>query len=197
MSKEDYYQMRNMNIKTFVLHIPDENNNSKFNITDEYIGLLNEVIEDSMRGDFRIDHYSCHGQIHPAIKKLIEKSGKLVDSRMCNRAGNIKEECEVSATKKEGEIICRWCAGTALDKNVLLPDGTVLMCSMDFGMQFVLGNLLTEDYEEIAEGKRKILLRKKLQSEEYGDILCRNCHRSMERTKWEAHVKEKLERDKL
>ena len=32
---------------------------------------------------------------------------------------------------------------TNLNENVLLPDGTVIMCCMDYGMTGVFGNLFT------------------------------------------------------
>ena len=36
-----------------------------------------------------------------------------------------------------------------MNHNVLLPNGDVVLCCMDFGMQHVLGNLKRQSYEEI------------------------------------------------
>lgn len=45
------------------------------------------------------------------------------------------------------------CATTPFyDHNVLLPDGRVVLCCMDYGMKHVLGNLLEQDYIDLFSG---------------------------------------------
>ena len=39
------------------------------------------------------------------------------------------------------------------DRNVLLPNGDVVLCCMDYNLVHILGNLLTQTYEEIMQGK--------------------------------------------
>jgi hypothetical protein len=39
------------------------------------------------------------------------------------------------------------------DRNVLLPDGSVVLCCMDYKLKHIIGNLLTQSYEEIMAGK--------------------------------------------
>ena len=60
-----------------------------------------------------------------------------------------------------------------MDHWVLLPDGTVVLCCMDFGMEHVIGNLLENTYGEIIDGQPYKNLRKEMLYG--GDILCRKC----------------------
>ena len=39
------------------------------------------------------------------------------------------------------------------DRNVLLPNGDVVLCCMDYNLKHIIGNLLTQTYEEIFKGK--------------------------------------------
>lgn len=182
MSRDDYLKIRDLELKSFVLHIPDSEYNSKFKITDSYLNLLRDVIKDTIDGRFKINYYSCHGSVHEAIKELIIFSKIHVNNQMFDRAGNLHEEGITHSVEKKGKIICKWCGGNALDKNVLLPNGIVLLCCMDYGMTFPLGNLLKQNFDEISEGKIKQYYRMLLESESTGKILCRYCHRSLEVT---------------
>lgn len=181
MTQEDFFRIRSLNFANFVLHIPDQENNSKFILNDSYMKLLNKIILCSVAGEFRIDHFSCHGTVHPQIRKMVEASGIQVDSKMFDRAGNVHERCDIdSGNRKKGSIICRFCKGIALDKNVLLPNGQVLLCCMDYGMEFPLGNLIFQSFEDISEGSLKAQYRDMMMHDDgVNSILCRSCHRSI------------------
>ena len=71
-------------------------------------------------------------------------------------------------------ISCSLC-GDELNHNNLLPDGTVLLCDFDYGMQHVLGNLLEQTYEEILSGRELERIRKGMEGDSQQDILCRKC----------------------
>lgn len=180
MKLEDYIAIKSIVIENFVIHIPDNEGNSKFLLDNAYLALLDTVINDIVHGIIKVKCFSCHGTVHRQILPLISRTNIPVNSILFDRAGNIAQSTSIKrSTKKKGSIICKWCGGTSLDKNVLLPDGTVLLCCMDYGMQYVLGNLLYEDYAAIDEGEKKYLFRDLLESEKLGNILCRTCHRSV------------------
>lgn len=58
---------------------------------------------------------------------------------------------------------------------MLLPDGTVSLCCMDMGLDYIVGNLLTQSFDEILYGDVLKNLRRCLRSEKYGDCICRHC----------------------
>ena len=84
MTKEDYEKIKNVRFDSFVLHIPDEEQNSKFNITADYLELLKLVNE-----NISIDYYSCHGTVCKDIIPYIDKE-KYAGIALGNRAGNLE-----------------------------------------------------------------------------------------------------------
>ena len=56
-----------------------------------------------------------------------------------------------------------------------MPDGTVVLCAMDFGMDHVLGNLLMQSYEEVMASPVLDELRRCMESEKNGSCICREC----------------------
>ncbi|MBR5420833.1 MAG: SPASM domain-containing protein [Lachnospiraceae bacterium] len=180
MKPEDYYRLRELPIHNFVLHAADKDGNSKIPVTRGYLSLLSEIAEDHASGRFKLASISVHGQMHPEVEKIL---GKLTDvnvlSEIYNRAGNLEADEGISIAvdrEKKGHISCSKCNGDELSKNILLPDGTVVMCMMDYGLEYILGNLNTDSYIDIAEGPKKMEIRRLLRSEKNGKLLCRYCH---------------------
>ncbi len=64
------------------------------------------------------------------------------------------------------------------DQNVLLPNGDVVLCCMDYSVKHRLGNLLTDDYYDLfkSQGMGHLVS----ENMKYGasDSLCRNCIRA-------------------
>ena len=79
----------------------------------------------------------------------------------------------VENKKNTGHIVCVNCEAD-IHHNVLLPDGTLLLCCMDYGMKHILGNLLEQDYDALHESEeaKKIINGFK---DDTIDTLCRNC----------------------
>jgi radical SAM protein with 4Fe4S-binding SPASM domain len=69
--------------------------------------------------------------------------------------------------------------------NVLLPNGDVMLCCMDYSLKHNLGNLLTSSYDEVINGnevKKVAALNKKIG---YSDeVLCRSCNDGFCHTPW-------------
>lgn len=172
MKKEDIERLKTVEFDDITLHIPDQEGNSKFEISDDYIEIL-RLFQDNIR----ISSYSCHGEIHPAVEKYIDKSIICV-SAMMNRAGNL--DCGAESHPK-GEVVCM--VGTNGKYGnwtpEILPDGTVLLCCMDYGMKHVLGNILKTSVREILDGIEYKRVQKGMKDES-ADILCRKCNGAIE-----------------
>ena len=65
--------------------------------------------------------------------------------------------------------------GEAFDHNVILPDGTVLLCPQDYGMKHVLGNLFYESYQDIINSSEMEKVKKGCNGDCSIEILCRSC----------------------
>ncbi len=182
MTMEDYERLSKLKVNNFVLHAADKDVNAKIPVTGEYLTLLEAVVEGHRSGKFPITTISVHGDFHPQIVSLMEKIADVpVLREIYDRAGNLEDKEGVTTfveKEKTGRITCSKCNGDKLDVNYLLPDGTVLLCPMDWGMEYVLGNLSTDSYDEISEGERKQEYRRRLKSEKNGKMICRLCHAS-------------------
>jgi radical SAM protein with 4Fe4S-binding SPASM domain len=97
-----------------------------------------------------------------------DNSGK-VDNPI-SRAGNVWDE-----ENKIGKFSCGSTAN--FDNNLLLPNGDVYLCCMDFSLKHKLGNLLETHYDNL---DRSEVFR--LSNNEYSDIICRKCF--LFRKKW-------------
>jgi len=177
--KESFQKLEKVKFEEITLHIPDAEGNSKFDITDEYLENLKLFHE-----KFKVTNYSCHGTIHPAVEQYIDKTCSY-SSTMFNRAGNLEYG---KCNNPEGEIICM--VGTIGRYGnwtpEVLPDGTLLLCCMDYGMKHVLGNLLDMSVSEIMKGDEYQKVQKGMK-EDGIDILCRKCSGAIEVLKTPAY----------
>lgn len=160
-TEEDYQKLKNVKYEVTTIHVPDCDNRSTFNITDEYLELLHK---------WPCDNYSCHGNLEPRVQPYLQRNKGYI-TYMHDRAGNVegRKHHQIELNKK---VVCCNC-GLRLDHNVLLPDGTVLMCCMDYGMTEVFGNLFEQSYMEVLNSETACLARGKMI--DVVECLCRKC----------------------
>lgn len=179
LKKESIERLKSVEFDEITLHIPDKEGNSKFNITEEYLELL-ELFHER----FYITSYSCHGEIHPAVQNYL-KADNAYSNLMMDRAGNLDYG---QSSNPKGEIVCM--VGTIGSYGnwtpEVLPDGTLLLCCMDYSMKHVLGNLLTMDVKEILRGSEYQKVQTGMKAEQI-DILCRKCSGAMEVSQTQAY----------
>jgi len=149
--------------KKLVKHLPDAMGNMPgCRLTDNYWYALNtlgpleitnmmtmssnaEILEELRAG---ISRLSNKGDI---IRKLPKerfvgwtRAGSLNKNRVVGQEmlPDVDWKCGIS------------CATTPYyDHNVVLPDGRVVLCCMDYGLKHILGNITVDSYEQIVGGK--------------------------------------------
>lgn len=174
MTEEDFQIIRNVSFDHVTLHIPDQEGNSKFEITESYLDLLKRFLK-----EISVNAYSCHGTIHEKVADLLDDSKTLADEMM-NRSGNLGyEELETYAPK--GEIVCQ--IGTAEEPGCwapeVLPDGTTVLCCMDYSMRHILGNIFEQSAEEILNSSEYLSVAEGMKND-WRKILCRECSAACE-----------------
>lgn len=157
---EDYERLKDVKYEVVTIHLPDEEGRSTFKITDEYLEILNK---------WECDNHSCHGTVAEAVKPYINPYKNLI-TFMHDRAGNVEGRPHTNIDE-DRQIYCIT-SGLSLNHNVLLPDGTVLMCCMDYGMTEVFGNLFEQSYSEVVMSKEANEMRRRLYG---GESICRKC----------------------
>lgn len=169
VTEDDYELLKEVNFQHLQLHIPDKEGNSKFHITKQYLSIFDKFNE-----RFDVTGYSCHGQVHDAIKPYI-KSEILFGNEMMNRAGNL-DYSDLKTYSHRGALVCG--SGSLEQRGgwlpEILPNGTVLLCCMDYGMDHILGNILKQEWDEIFEGQEYLNFEKGL-DDETTPLLCRHC----------------------
>jgi hypothetical protein len=163
MAFSDIDLMESVPFKFFRVHLPSAEENENIIKGKTYIQLLKRVIKTNINKTF---HF--HGKnLHPEISHLIRNVQLLP---LCSRGQNITLKHRPSPPRHRGTLGCV----RKLRNNVLLPNGDVLLCSMDYGMQHVLGNLMAADYASLFSGQEFSRI-KRGQSDEGVDLLCRYC----------------------
>lgn len=168
--------------KRVILHTADADGYANIPITDNYLYLLERVINAKKTdGSPFVDSSNCQSTPNEAVLQITK--GKVNNYfELHDRAGNLEESEErgIKHFEKHGVIYCS--AGEKLNNFVLLPDGTVVLCCMDFGMQHVMGNLYTNTYEDIMNGKTMQNLKRAMREDESIPCICRQCLYAMEET---------------
>ncbi len=151
----------------FRIHLPSDSMSEKKWVNDNYLRVLDNLSKSKINTSFH-----CHGK-NPdyRVRSILKDSNKTFAFRsLYQRSGNLDLKNRFNLTKKRGTIGCR----RSLLCNVLLPNGDVLLCSNDYEMKHVLGNIASSSYESLfnADEFNKILIG---QQDDAVDILCRYC----------------------
>ena len=171
LSLPQFREIEDIPFRMVVLHLPDQKGYANIPVTEEYLQLLRYVVQKKKKdGSSFIDFANCQCEPHPKAVEVIDHQ-VMITWDMIDRAGNLDDEALRSATCKHEPIYCG--RASAYNHNVLLPNGDVVLCCMDFGMQRVLGNLKRQSYEEIMQGEALRSVVRENGGE--GDALCRKC----------------------
>jgi len=175
-TKKDIDQILDLPFQFVGLHVADEFGFARITVTEEYYKNVERLINAVKKnGEPFVNDISAQGNPLPRIAEMCKGKYEVLIS-LQNRAGNLESDelagREQSLTTEK--ITCCF-SGPKLNNHVALPDGTLLLCNMDYGMQHVLGNLLNNTYDEIrkCEEMRKIF--RGVAGDQSVDLLCRKC----------------------
>ena len=169
-------------VRIVKIHFPDDAGNMKgWKLTDDweyaYTGIRSIVQAAGI-------HYEAmtmsDGGVHPAIRHLpgvtVSHSWSIAAH---DRAGTldkdkVKEQPIAFIPKHTGPVRCIKTA--KYDQGVLLPNGEVLLCCMDYEKKHIMGNLLKNPYESLAAGPAMQQLLAYNAFPHYTDAtLCKSC----------------------
>ena len=143
-------------------------------INDEYLSLLADLV-----GAGIITNLHFHGNVvHPAVGAWLRQHDVDIEKhRIHDRAGNLnikKTKARTSrqiqkATRPNGKLRCH-----RIYQNILLPNGDVVLCCMDWSAEYVLGNLKRDRFEDLyrSETFQRVLRGLKRPG---NDLMCRRC----------------------
>jgi len=138
----------------FTLHLPDQERKAKHPITKKYIQLIERMGE--LREHIQNFNVMTMGNVHESVSHVFSEAPI---PQMWSRSGNLFGESlmkpELINRKDEYKSVYhgdkpKTCGCIEkLYHNVVLPNGDVSLCCMDYGLEHIIGNLLNQTYEEI------------------------------------------------
>lgn len=176
-SEQDVKKTLELPIHYVTLHVADKYGYAHIPLTEEYYKNV-EYFIDAKKKDGRpfVDFVNAQAEPNEKIAEICKGKFEIMSS-VQDRAGNLEEDNlqrREHDLEKGEKIMCCFC-GPELTNNVVLPDGTVLLCNMDYGMQHVLGNLLLDDYETMRSGGELYRVFDGMNGNKDVDVLCRKC----------------------
>ncbi len=174
ITEEDINELLKIDFEFVVLHCADKMGYASIPITETYYKCVERLIDGKKKNGSPFVNM-CNAQTDPDeyIKEICKDKYEIL-TLMTNRAGNITEDGLIETGPLKGAIRCGN-MGDKLNSNVLLPDGTVILCCMDYGMKHVLGNIQRETFHQLYSGQEMRLIRRGMSADAKPDILCRKC----------------------
>ena len=163
MSAHDVHAIKHIPFHHFCLHLPDQAGRMTWKPNDVYV----ETVA-ALKASIPNLTFMCVGDLHPHLRQLFDPMDWT--GSLNSRAGNLEI---MNLPRQSGPLFCT--ASPELCHNVLLPDGTVTLCCMDYGVEHPLGNLMEQSYQSLflREEYEKV---RDLMSSEDQEVICRHCY---------------------
>lgn len=172
MTLEIYERLRRLrNVKGLTIHLPDSEGNAIIPVTEEYKKLLRFILYNGMASCQTT--FSVHGKaVH---KELIPIINIIPQYRIHDRAGCLKTDDKTVHKVHwiSGAIRC----GNGFahpESGIVIPNGNVFLCCMDFGLEYKLGNLLEQEWSDIMKSPLRKRMKEDRETGCHNEI-CRYC----------------------
>lgn len=173
MTVEDVDRICDIPFRKFAVHLPENLGLTKIKVTTQYLNVLEALIEREIRNLGLHLHEGLNGPEEPQeeVSALLARLNVVPENRWINsRAGNLDPSIRPAGSRLVGELApCR-----RLKSNVLLPNGDVALCCMDWSLKHVMGNLLELEYDDLFLSEEYLRVLSGY-SDDSIDIVCRQC----------------------
>ena len=169
MTNQDINKIKHIKFNCFYLHVPDIYGIMVVPNKITHMKTLKNIKKDNFSNLSVVAFNSDYFKKFIAFKQFVDLFGKIKVVWAVSRAGAIPL---LPNWRRKGRIACGHYKRP--DHFSLLPNGDVALCCMDWKLQHILGNLLTDSWEDLfkSEEYKKILRGLK---DESIDIACRQC----------------------
>ena len=164
-------------VEVVMLHLPDANGNMKgWKYSEEWLENLKVISHLKLPCGVGAMTMDGSGLVAPELQSIV---GRLAGWQGHTRADSLNLEQikgqSISLTpRNEFALTCR--STPFYDRNVLLPNGDVVLCCMDYDLKHIIGNLLKQTYEEIFQSKPLLDLIAMNEKPEFDKCsICKSC----------------------
>nr|WP_249807238.1 MULTISPECIES: radical SAM/SPASM domain-containing protein [unclassified Bradyrhizobium] len=167
MNGRDLRRLRAMQFRVFLVHVFDDGTHMDSGLVKRnYVDLMRQLVD----ADFSSLLFIVMGEVHPDLVGIIPDEA-LVRSRPPRSRDGDGEKMVGARQPIVGALTC---PDERQYRNVLLPNGDVTFCCMDFERRHVLGNLLRDRYKDLFEGAAFCNIADRMNGTD-GFLLCRSC----------------------
>jgi hypothetical protein len=171
-------------VEVIMLHLPDNNGNMKgWKNSEEWqraAAIISHTNVPCGVGAMTMDR---NGIVHPDLQSMVGRLSGWVGHTRADSL-NLEQIGGQAISITPHNTFSLTCKSTPFyDRNVLLPDGSVVLCCMDYDLKHVIGNLLTQTYDEVMQGKPLLDLIAINETPEYSKCsICKACENVTELT---------------
>ncbi|WP_439373252.1 SPASM domain-containing protein [Bradyrhizobium sp. DASA03120] len=168
MNERDLQRLQALTFRVFLVHVFDDGThmNSRL-VRGKYIDLVRQLVN----ADISSVLFMVVGEVHPDLVEIIPEKALIRSRPHRIRAPEVDPDIVEVGQPIAGAVTC---ADERHHRNLLLPNGDVTLCCMDFERRHVLGNLLRDEYQDLFEGPTFCEITDRMAGKE-GFLLCRMC----------------------
>lgn len=167
----------NLPLQFVGLHVADKKGYAHITVSEQYYRSAEKLINAKKVNSEEsfVDDITAQAEPDERIKQLCEGRFEIITS-VQDRAGNLEgDEVEKRDYRLTTEkFLCCYC-GPEVNNHVVLPDGTLLLCQMDYGMKHVMGNLLVNTFDELRRDGIVPKVLEAAQGHHTCELLCDTC----------------------
>lgn len=138
-------------VTTLKLHLPDAKGNMKgWKNTEQWRKAFSIIREVKVSCGVETMTMDYSGELHPDAAELVGSvSNPFAPNTRAGSldVGQINGQKVAPLPRHDIPVMCRYTP--VYDKNILFPNGDVVLCCMDYDRKHVIGNLLEHSYEEL------------------------------------------------
>lgn len=165
--KEDLDIIKEIPFSPCNIHIPDDTN---FRVHDEAKWIASfKLFTDNIQYNEAVYH---GGTLSPEIKREMTR---LRSYPVLTRASNVDPGVAKPLQRHAGVIGCS-ASRDLFDQSVVMPNGDVYLCCMDWALQHRLGNLFEQSYEDLFKSEEYNKIIRGMHDESI-ETICRYCER--------------------
>ena len=181
---EQLEKIKHIKYEMFNVHTPDEDNILMLDVDDKYIEKINFV------KNFYNVEFMVIGRVNSKIDKLL--NGNIRKSKIYLRGNSLNnekfpatiefEKLNFQPIPENKRIYCSRAMKDNLQQltwPVMLPDGSVVLCCMDWTLKHVLGNIYEDNLDSILKNKLIKRIKKSMLCKNNDKILCRECEKAI------------------
>lgn len=167
--QEDLDIIKDIRFSGCNIHIPDDTN---FRVPDEDKWLATyKLFAKYIRYNDAVYH---HGNLSAKLKREVARVHLYP---VLTRSNTVNPEVAPPLPRHKGMISCST-SKDFFNQNVIMPNGDVYLCCMDWSLQHKLGNLFEQSYEELYQSEEYQKIRQSMHDESI-EAICRYCERSV------------------